>query len=34
MKDGLLEGYVYLTRDINSDFWTISDRTSPRDVTE
>lgn len=29
MDDGLLEGYVFLTRDPENGVWTIADRTSP-----
>ncbi len=32
MSDGLLEGYVFLTRDPESGIWTIVDRTSPSDI--
>jgi len=32
MNDGLLEGYVFLTRDPESGVWMIVDRTSPSDI--
>lgn len=32
MVDGLVEGYVLLTRDPESGVWTIVDRTSPSDI--
>jgi hypothetical protein len=32
MNDGLLEGYVFLTRDPESGAWTICDRTSPSEA--
>ena len=34
LRDGLLERYVFLTRDAESGVWTIVDRSSPWDVTE
>jgi hypothetical protein len=33
MRDGLLEGYVFLTRDPESGAWTVVDRTSPSEVS-
>lgn len=33
MDDGILVGYVYLTRDPQSSIWTIVDRTSPSETT-
>ena len=33
MRDGLLEGYVFLTRDPESSVWTIVDKTSPSEAS-
>lgn len=32
MRDGLLESYVFLTRDPESGVWAVVDRTSPSDI--